>query len=92
MMSDLNSSPHLRSQKLVSDKMLYRIVNNKNTTKQDIIAQLSAVKELPATIQIYNRFVLIETKNELQVLKWGIEAGYFLCQNWNEAHDGRGRE
>lgn len=72
--------------------MTFKIINNKNTTEKDIITQLAAIREFPASVKIYDRAFTIGTKDELLTLKHGIEIGYYLATDLQEARDGRGRE
>lgn len=63
--------------------MTYEIFTEKLSI-EEICAQIRAIKEFPATIQLYDRVFILDIPNEKVVLLSGIEIGFFLYSDAKE--------
>jgi len=63
--------------------MIYTIVSD-NIPIKDVLVQLSAIKQYPASVHIYDRVMVLSNKDELWALKNGIEIGAFITEDEHE--------
>jgi hypothetical protein len=61
----------------------YTIVS-KDVSITGVIAQLSAIKEYPASVHIYDRVMILSNKDELWALRHGIEIGAYITEDEHE--------
>ena len=57
--------------------MVYTIVSD-NISIKDVLVQLNAIKQYPASVHIYDRVMVLSDKDELWALKNGIEIGSYI--------------
>ena len=63
---------------------VYRITDGKSIELKDILLQLKAIKEFPATLHIYDRAFVITNKEEMWALLHGIELGWYMAEEHEE--------
>ena len=63
----------------------YTIVDSKSTKLEDLVAQLRAINEYPASIHIYDRVVIITNRAEMWALLHGIEISWYISEDINDA-------
>lgn len=65
-------------------KPVYQIDIKPSTTMEHILAMLRGVIEFPCMLTIYGMIFELSNKNELTVLKYGIEIGNYTAEDRKE--------
>ena len=63
---------------------LYEITTERLTI-YDVMRQVRAIKEFPATVHIYDRYFVLSNKEEAWAICTGLELGFFLWEVKQEA-------
>lgn len=65
---------------------MFKIIDGHNIHLNDIVVQLKAIKDFPATVNIYDRVIILSDKDQMWALLHGLEVGYYLAEEYEENH------
>ena len=66
----------------------FRIITDE-LSLEDVMTQLQAVNEFPASIGIYDRVIVISNKEEMWAFRHGVEIGWYTAEEKEEHYRAR---